>query len=475
MELISLEHDFNGAPFPLFAYGEVNTSRFEAHVGLNIEAFGCDFHGTDFRWFTDSQSWMQACNALHDKLLRNPEYFDSLERNVQKSCNALWQYAQKLEKTDWANKTPQEQYAAYAEFLDRLRDTMEFGIQLVLVDFNPPLLSLYLQKIAKMRFGDKANESFALLTTNTQDATLQKQEESDFLRMLGLPAEKQEKAVKEHAEKFGFLSFGYRGPLVWDEKYFAQMLEQAKKQDLKPEEKRVKQKQEKRITEEKIRELEKNLTEKEKRFFAMGRKLTYLKPWRKEMQIRSYPPAEKLLRQIARQIGLPLDSCRYLTQQEMKQALMEGKIDEQLLQKRKKRCLIMSQKGVTTIYSGKEADRIAATIKEEDAPKTDTLQGTPATVGKATGAARIVNTIEDMAKMQKGDILLSVATNPVLIPAIRKAAAIVTDQGGLTCHAAIVSREFGIPCIVGTRHATRVFKDGDLLEVDAHQGTVRKV
>ncbi len=82
---------------------------------------------------------------------------------------------------------------------------------------------------------------------------------------------------------------------------------------------------------------------------------------------------------------------------------------------------------------------------------------------------------EDMAKLQQGDVLVSVATNPALLPAMKKASAIVTNMGGLTCHAAIVSRELGIPCVIGTKIATKWLKDGDKIEVDANTGIVRKV
>jgi pyruvate,water dikinase len=66
-------------------------------------------------------------------------------------------------------------------------------------------------------------------------------------------------------------------------------------------------------------------------------------------------------------------------------------------------------------------------------------------------------------------------TTPDLMPAIEKAVAIVTDEGGMLCHAAIVSRELGIPCIIGTRNATSILRDGDLVEVDAEKGIVRKI
>jgi pyruvate,water dikinase len=66
-------------------------------------------------------------------------------------------------------------------------------------------------------------------------------------------------------------------------------------------------------------------------------------------------------------------------------------------------------------------------------------------------------------------------TRPDYVPAMKKAAAIVTNEGGITCHAAIVSRELGIPCIIGTKIATEVFKDGDVVEVNANHGWVRRI
>ena len=74
--------------------------------------------------------------------------------------------------------------------------------------------------------------------------------------------------------------------------------------------------------------------------------------------------------------------------------------------------------------------------------------------------------------MKAGDILISVATTPDLIPAIKKASAIVTDVGGITCHAAIISRELGIPCVVGTKISTKILKDGMIIDVDATHGKV---
>jgi phosphohistidine swiveling domain-containing protein len=101
--------------------------------------------------------------------------------------------------------------------------------------------------------------------------------------------------------------------------------------------------------------------------------------------------------------------------------------------------------------------------------------GTPACKGKVTANARIVLTTADFGKFKQGDVLIAEGTRPEYVPIMKQASAIVTDEGGLTCHAAIVSRELNTPCIVGTKIATRIIKDGDLVEVDADKGIVRKI
>lgn len=81
--------------------------------------------------------------------------------------------------------------------------------------------------------------------------------------------------------------------------------------------------------------------------------------------------------------------------------------------------------------------------------------------------------VKDLKKVKEGDILIAQQTIPDFVPSMHKVAAIVTDLGGITSHAAMVSREFGIPCVVGTGNATLVFKDNDLVEVDADKGIAK--
>ncbi|NTU47012.1 hypothetical protein HGA88_05285 [Candidatus Roizmanbacteria bacterium] len=134
------------------------------------------------------------------------------------------------------------------------------------------------------------------------------------------------------------------------------------------------------------------------------------------------------------------------------------------------------------MLEGKEAEHLLTLFRDVVTNK-NMVRGTPASLGKATGKVKLITVdytnfnalSREISKMNKGDILVAETTAPELIVACRKASAIVTDVGGMLSHAAIVSREFGIPCIVGTENATQVFKDGDLVEVDANVGTVTKI
>ncbi len=95
--------------------------------------------------------------------------------------------------------------------------------------------------------------------------------------------------------------------------------------------------------------------------------------------------------------------------------------------------------------------------------------------GWVRGIARVLSTGAEAKRVRRGDILITSMTTPDFVPAMERAAAFVTDEGGISCHAAIVSREMNKPCVIGTKIATQVFKDGDRVEVDANKGIVRKL
>ncbi len=130
------------------------------------------------------------------------------------------------------------------------------------------------------------------------------------------------------------------------------------------------------------------------------------------------------------------------------------------------------------LYIGSRAKKYFKTIISRLQKKiisSDGLKGTVAQPGKVIGIAKIIKYHDEMAGFKHGQILISPMTQPSFLPAIKKAGAIVTDEGGVLSHAAIVARELKKPCIIGTRLATRFFKNGDRVIVDARTGIVKKI
>lgn len=131
------------------------------------------------------------------------------------------------------------------------------------------------------------------------------------------------------------------------------------------------------------------------------------------------------------------------------------------------RLYILQARPVTTFKGeGKPMDK-------EAAGKTKVLvRGLSASPGLGSGTVKKIKDVTEIARIEAGDVLVTVMTNPDMVPAMRKASAVVTDEGGRTCHAAIVSRELGIPCIVGAKVATAVLAEGSKVTVDATCGVV---
>ena len=127
-----------------------------------------------------------------------------------------------------------------------------------------------------------------------------------------------------------------------------------------------------------------------------------------------------------------------------------------------------------TVFSTGKAKAAAREEKEEGAAGRILVKGLPASPGVATGVARVILDphSEEAKKFREGDVLVTRMTDPDWVPLMKKAAAIVTDEGGMTSHAAIVSRELGIPAVVGTRNATKVIRTGQLVTVDGSRGVV---
>ncbi len=130
---------------------------------------------------------------------------------------------------------------------------------------------------------------------------------------------------------------------------------------------------------------------------------------------------------------------------------------------------MLQSRPITTLHADAPP---TATASEASEPQAVLLRGLGGAPGSASGAARILTSLADAASLKEGDVLVTHMTAPDWLPVLRRAVAVVTDSGGMTCHSAIVSRELGIPCVVGTGEATSKLRDGEIVTVDATRGVV---
>jgi len=164
--------------------------------------------------------------------------------------------------------------------------------------------------------------------------------------------------------------------------------------------------------------------------------------------------------------------------------LKQGKkISKNEIDSRKKLYAVSVEDGIMHFYRANRAlnkfNELIRDQEESSGDSKDIITGTSANIGKVRGKAYIVKVedlkelIKDMENFKDGDILVTTMTQPTMVSLARKASAIVTNEGGITSHASILAREFGIPCVVGTQVATQKIKDGDNIEVDGSKGIVK--
>jgi len=183
-----------------------------------------------------------------------------------------------------------------------------------------------------------------------------------------------------------------------------------------------------------------------------------------------------ILREIAKRFDLTYEELTRYTIDEVNELMQKRKyLDKETTKKRRKNFVVVYEKNKRQFFygsKGTEIFKIGSNVKE-----LTELKGVVASAGKTDKIQGKVRIVLDPSKekFDYGEILVITMTRIEFVPLMRKAKAIITNEGGIACHAAIVSRELGIPCIIGTKNATKFLKDDDLIEVDMKKGTIKRL
>lgn len=220
----------------------------------------------------------------------------------------------------------------------------------------------------------------------------------------------------------------------------------------------------------------KEVPESSYKHFVIGLQIgIYLRNRAKELAQQIWFAYEKLAKQLAADLSLSREDFLQLGYREVEASLREGMLTVSMKEigQRRKGFILGVFEGKELLITGTAVDELFDFFNPRSFNEVQEISGTIACKGMVQGVVKVVMTMATISKLQEGDILVTSMTTPDFVVAMKKAGAIVTDEGGLSCHAAIVSRELRKPCIIGTRIAAKVLKDGDVVEVDADLGAVK--
>jgi len=483
MTLASIYEEAHADLFPLHLFVEGWAWKLKDKAGADMQSNALVFRNRGVQWITDDAEQTRVAKALLKKIMG--ESFEKVRDTTSALLDKMQSLSTKLEKTDFSKLSDSELADIYTGYCNQVVELNSYGTLVTLMEMGHESIATqacyeYLaQKARQKKLDGEVALAVPALCAPVHGTFLREKKIGVLTAALhgkvtsSWTKEKLLARAKELHEKYSWVSYGYVGPEM-SLHVFEKQIEAEMDKDFEQIKKEISQANgEDAVTAAKQRELEEKfaLDDYGKRLFEMARTFAFQKELRKQALYRSFYALLPLRKEICKRAGVTLAQLSYSMPQEIS-LLLAGKLDAGILNERLKLCVYMPfQK---QILVGKQAEEFIKKIKLSGVDSSvKELHGQSAFCGKTVEAiARIVLNAHDLHKLNKGEVMVSPATSPIMVPAMKDAGAIVTDQGGLTCHASIVSRELRIPCVIGTKIATKAIKDGQKVRVDSLQGLV---
>ncbi len=426
-----------------------------------------------------------------EKQKQDPKYIDFIEKTWQKSHQPMQKTVSLLQTIDFS-------YCSEQELLKHLQTLTVQGAEqwcpLIFIDAFDPEGSQFLETEVKTYAPNLLSE-LGVLTTPSEMSYSQREKRAFLSLALSVFKNKQEpnilslkkvsalaptlqKLLQDHEKQFYWSKNNYAHINYLDAQFFLEELQRllcSSSCSQKKIEEEIHQIDTSFALQQKKRDqLLKTAPLQIQNISYFFQKLTVLRDIRKEKQCILVMWVKLLCNALAKKINCDASLFESMAYWEIPKLLKteERKVFLKELKERTEVVYLMSDAYDTVLFVNQDAAQLRACL-ETKLSHTSELKGMVASKGNVIGIVKVVNKVEEFKKFKKGDILVSAMTRPEFLPIMEKASAIVTDEGGITSHAAIVSRELGIPCIVGTQTATRVLKDGQKVKVDAINGVVK--
>lgn len=487
---------FDGAPYLLHFIAEAEIRKEERKRDNHFTVHFCFFENDKADWYISMEDINRISKNVIDLGNDNPEIGKALISNWKGNFDQYYTKCKEISGVDLRKLSDEELIKLHDELVElylncvsssSIIDGFALGTDEMIAKLVQEAYdNSDLQK--KQRFAD----IFSALTAPSH-LSFVNEAELNLLKVMQSLAEYKElfmqndpahiknqlgeevKYIKKHRDKYFWIRNNYVHSYNLEITYFIEELKKLFESSINPEEEIAKientPKQNKESKERLIELL--GLSSDLIALLTTSDDFTYWQDERKRSTFWNAHYTQLILHEIGQRIDIPLELLNYLTPREVSNVF--SKIpDKKMLEERCKNSVYFWSVNGMECVSGTQADKVkTAILRSKDLSDVDDFRGLTASTGKATGKVKIVKSAKEIDKVEEGDILVAVMTRPDYLPAMKKAAAIVTDEGGVTCHAAIVSRELGKPCIIGTKIATQVLKDDQTVEVNANHSWVK--
>ena len=399
-------------------------------------------------------------NNMINKQLKDKTFVDSMIKEWQDKTVWLDKSCKDIEKIKKINNNELGEFIE--EFHKQACDMWATGFKLEAFDpLSDEVMQNLLDKYEKSGF---SLEDFNEVCVFDEPSLIQRRQ-LDLIKIQKSNPEKKDELIEQHLENYKWIKTNFFESKILTKQEVLDELNKEIEVDLD--------------YYEKLKQKKQNILDKHKPskeildIIYFFNKLSYWREIRKEMSLKINYFLSRTIEEISIRLNKPVELLNKSCTSECSRFFEDKNFLDELKQRQECWCSF-KENNEFRILSGEKA---LPYIKEFEslADPSGELKGTTACKGKVTAKVKLLFGEKDFPNFKKGDIIVAPMTRPEFVPLMEKASAIVTEEGGITCHASILSRELKIPCIVGVQNATTYLKDGDLVEVDADNGTVRKV
>ena len=485
------------SPFPNYMSMESVTREMRGVIGYAYEQVVMILEEGNFWLFMDKAEHERVGKGVLKKVFKEPAMFVRLAKEQRRFAKSFYTFLKKNNKPSALKKISNKKLSAlHEEYEKRYKQVYSHYFPILSVEnYFFGYLGDYIKQrepspaAAAHKIGSLITEPRAmwnrLETADALELSLKISKNKKWLacfkkRALSEAVErvkqdsKLNKLINQHAKKWFWITRDYDDPILEFEDFVERAQNHLKGN---PKQKLEKMQKEDKQYKQDISDIIKKLKidKKHARLFQTMREGIYYKELRKSIVSQTLYYYDPILKEIARRAGLTLRQARHLKTSEVR-PLLAKRIDMcHELNGRIKLSVFHAIRGQTIIYIGKQAKEYYDYFVKVD-KKVRELYGAGVSAGVARGRAKIVINPDAFHKVKKGDIIITLQATPIFTRVLSISAGLVCDGGpGITSHPATLAREAGIPGIIGARMATKILKDGDMVEVDGNQGVMRRL